>query len=303
MSAIKRRLRPMGIVDLLDETVDLFKSNFALLVGVATILYVPISVIDIINTRAIRQSAGVNWSFLWTILPEALVTAALTFAVSERYLGRDTSIGQCYARIFKSKVAWPFIGAVLIKYAFVFTPFFLIAGIIEPMAEMGRSVNPSQADIIRMLEMLGLLMAAVIWMICFEVKLMLVEPSLIVESCGPLQAISRSWKLMKKNYWKGFGIYFTVVLVFLLIALMLLGPVSYVQVREQMSGKQGSYWVDILSRVLIAIVSTMTIPVLGTAKILFYYDVRIRKDGFDIEILANELGQGVKGDAGEKENT
>ncbi len=289
MNTTKRRLRPMGVVDLLDETVDLFRSNFALLVGIAAILYVPISVVDIINTRSIRQSAGIDWSFLWTILPEAIVTAALTFAVSERYLGRDTSIGQCYARIFKSKLAWPFIGAMLIKYALAFTPFFLIAGIVGPMAEMGRSINPSSSEIIRVLEMLGLLMAAVIWMICFEVKLMLVEPSLIVESIGPLQAISRSWKLMKKNYWKGFGIYFTVVLVFVLIALVLLGPVSYVRVGEQMNGKAGNYWVDILSRVLIAVVSTITIPVLGTAKILFYYDMRIRKEGFDIEVLASEM--------------
>ena len=37
------RLRPLGIADILDETVELYKTNFLLLIGIAAVVYVPAS--------------------------------------------------------------------------------------------------------------------------------------------------------------------------------------------------------------------------------------------------------------------
>ena len=40
------RLRPMGIADILDETVDIYKNNFALLIGITALVYVPFSLLS-----------------------------------------------------------------------------------------------------------------------------------------------------------------------------------------------------------------------------------------------------------------
>ena len=44
---------------------------------------------------------------------------------------------------------------------------------------------------------------------------------------------------------------------------------------------------------LSAFVSLFVYPVISCVFTLFYYDLRVRKEGFDLEILAKQLGLGA----------
>lgn len=83
------QLRAMSVAELLDETVRLYRHNFLTFVGIVALLQVPMSILTAALTAYPGQSRGV------TVLPvildylviNNLVTAALAWAISNRYLG------------------------------------------------------------------------------------------------------------------------------------------------------------------------------------------------------------------------
>lgn len=285
----KRRFRPMGVLDILDETIDLYKRNFVLLVGTAAVLYVPISTINSIVQDPMRQKAQINWVSIVLIMIEALVTGALTFGISERYLGKPVSIADCYKRVCRKDTVLPFIIAMAIKYLVVLSPLFWIAAMAAsiPQPRPGANIDP---QLIRQtLTLLGLMFISLIWMLCFGIKFMLVESAVVLESCGAWRALARSWTLTGRNFWKGFSIYFILILVFGIIFGLLAGPLIFARASSVFRGEEVSRWVVVLAQVITVIIGTLSIPIMAAARILFYYDTRIRKEGFDLEMLAQEL--------------
>lgn len=285
----KRRFRPMGALDILDETIDLYKRNFVLLVGAAAVLYVPISIINNIFQDPIHQKAQINWLSIFLILIEALVTGALTFGISERYLGKSVSIADCYKRVCRKDTFLPFIAAMAIKYLVVLGPLFGMAVMASSIPQPESAANIDPQLIRQTLTLLGLMFLSLIWMLWFGIKFMLVESAVVVESCSAWKAIARSWVLTGSNFWKGFAIYFILVLVFGIIFGLLVGPLIFARVSSIVRGEEVSVWPVILTQVLTVIIGTLSIPVMAAARILFYYDTRIRKEGFDLEMLAQEL--------------
>jgi hypothetical protein len=47
---------------------------------------------------------------------------------------------------------------------------------------------------------------------------------------------------------------------------------------------------EVLSTVVVAVVSLLIYPLLSCVFTLFYYDLRVRKEGFDLEMLSQQLG-------------
>ena len=101
-----RRMRPMGIADILDETVELYKTSFVLLVGIAAVMHVPYSIltqyatVHMIGMTALPTNGKTPTpsdifpmlgmlilSYLYLLVAAPFVTGALTYAISERYLG------------------------------------------------------------------------------------------------------------------------------------------------------------------------------------------------------------------------
>src|SRR5207302_10967326 len=107
------RLRPMGLADLLDATFALYRQNFALFAGIAAVLAVPQLVLNLplafFSAGPIaQQNANGTSTFefnnlvpflivlgvggLLTLIFSALVTGALAYAISQRYLNRPVSV-------------------------------------------------------------------------------------------------------------------------------------------------------------------------------------------------------------------
>ena len=281
----------MGAMDILDEVIDIYKSNFALLLGVAAILYVPISIIkglatdyrpfgasglgnladDTIrghsdgrarlrNIRTLPQQAGVHHG----LLPED--TRAPSAAAFD--LRRPDQVPDCDRSSDRADS--------------LFSPHIPR----DPLL-----MTPQQ--VLRLLAFCVLAIIGLIWTFVFGVKMLLVEPALVIERKGALRSIARSWKATGK---------FLEVRRYLCTG----GP----GVRDRVPHSRGSVQFPItqnilaglpvsaasiwLMTILSTIISTLSVPVFAAARILLYYDVRIRKEAFDLEMLAAELDRKAK---------
>lgn len=300
---LRGRLRPMGIADILDETFELYKSNFVLLVGISAIVYAPYSLlqglVDSTNSSnpeemIFRSIIAMSFAALFVLLCQPAVTGALLFAISDRYLGRETSIKSCYQRILKSSVFGRLLGSIVLQYLAIcgcVMVIAVVAAIIFPaIAIASRSSGPGSTGTI-VLVVLGVLffIAGIVSVVLIGTRLALVEPAVIVESKGAGQSLNRSWQLMQGNVSKGFLLLLITIVLVLIITLTITGPTSFIQMMAARTHDQVSPIVSVLHVILTMTVSTLTLPFTSIVAILLYYDIRIRKEGFDLELLANEL--------------
>ncbi|MHB9039004.1 MAG: DUF7847 domain-containing protein [Armatimonadota bacterium] len=299
MNVQNRRLRPLGITDILDETVDLYKSNFALLVGISAVLYIPYSLL----TPFIQQSKspkatldpgyviGIALSFLLLyVVVNPLVTGALTFAISERYLGRPTSIADCYRRVGKPGILFPFIGATTLTGLIAIAAFMVPAILIGTASAL--MIGFRTAAVIGIgiaLILIGIAAVAVpIWVV---MRYTLLAPAYIIESHGAIEALRRSWNLMKSNVLKALALVVIAGIVVSMIQAMITAPTSLLMMQGTLRGSDPSWALMAIHTVLTGAVGTVLTPITSIVVILLYYDIRIRKEGFDLELLANELDQ------------
>jgi hypothetical protein len=123
--------------------------------------------------------------------------------------------------------------------------------------------------------------------IWIAVKLSMVFPALVFERKGPFASIGRSWTLTGGGWWRTFGTLLVVFLITFVIQLVLGGVVG---------GALGAS--DTVSELTVAIVLTLvnlialalTYPLWAAVTSVVYYDLRVRNEGFDLQLLAEGMG-------------
>lgn len=293
----------MSISDILDETVDLYRNNFVLLIGIAAVAYIPITLLQKFVERWFAAPRGPEPNIEGSIqamvaqmlvlpvllLVSSIVTGALTLGISERYLGRETSVGSCYRRVLSPRLLIKLIGAILLKSLVIVTPLLIAgAGIGAYAASVAVSASMPSWVVISVVAVVVLL-AALVPVIYLAVRLALVEPCFMLESRRVGRSVSRSWSLMRANVAKGFVLLAIVVIVVIILTYMITGPTTAITIWQERLGKPVSPVVLVIDAILFTIMACITAPITSIAQILLYYDMRIRKEGFDLELLASEL--------------
>lgn len=292
----------MGIADILDESAELIKTNFALLVGIAAVVYVPYTILEEFLQRGIypdpqspHQAIGsLGLSGAFGLVLGSIVTAALTFAISERYLGRETSIVSCFRRVLQPGLFARFMVASVLKTMLV--AFGLIIAILIGLGAVASvSTTGSQEDLVASAVIMGfMVLLGTPWMIYSLLRFAVMEPALIVESRGVFSALGRSWGLMSGSMGKALGLYVIVGLALAIIMGVVTAPTQIAIETRMRTGTPVPAFLFVLNVALLVLVRTLTTPILSMVAILLYYDIRIRKEGFDLELLAAELDAGPK---------
>ena len=259
-------LRPLSLGELLDRTFSLYRNHFWLFVGITAIPYLlllgPGLLIDAAQSM-IRENpllAGLMAGLLTllvalgTLIAYGLTQAATVFAVSEVYLGRALSIRESYARVYGD------IGRVIFVLILVGVGIFV--GFI-------------------------LLIVPGIWF--FLRSCISVMPA-VLEDKPAVEAIRRGMELTKGNL----GRVAVVLLLFLVInwvaAVILQMPawIAFAVVGIQEGGF--TVWAMMLARVGQFLATILAGPMLTIALSLLYFDLRMRKEGFDLKLMMDQLG-------------
>jgi len=124
----------------------------------------------------------------------------------------------------------------------------------------------------------------VVWIAAFAVA-----PAVVLERRGPIDAISRSWKLVQ-------GGWLDVILVTLIAGLIALLPSWGVGAVGSVGGlllaggdPRLAMGAQAVAQVLQQLAGTLTIPFSMTATVLLYYDRRVRTEALDVQMMAESL--------------
>lgn len=250
-------LRPMGLLEIVDQTFRLYRSNFGLFFGIAAVPYIPLYLAVANMTPGPRGQIGAGFIIglvsVFLILPIAgLASAALTKAVSDRYMGEDATLAKSY--VFVAKRIVPMLLTGIIAGIFVMAGFFLL-------------VIP------------GIVFA--FW-VAFLVEVMVIEGWFYVN------AIKRGKFLVGEGVWAEVLVLGIITWVLSMLISAAIGAVMGLWLTvlgpDSMAGR-------LVSGLFQGVAQAVTMPIGLVAGILLYYDSRIRKEGFDLEVLAKEMGR------------
>ena len=255
----QRILKPLDYGAMLDELFDLYKKNFLLLSGITGIIYLPfttlyyhefMSVMNSIQSERVPGTANLislGLVLLLYIPASFFVTAATTWAVSNSYLGNKSTIIGSYKAIFKRIVPFALTMTLSSLLLMAGTIAFCIPGII----------------------------------IFFAISF--VSQVFIIEGKQYVDAIKRSFELVKSEWVKVLVFAILTNLVVSTITAALTAPFTLMQA---FSGAPATGTFSIIQGLAQGIAQTLALPIQVIAFVLLYYDIRIRKEGFDIEMLA-----------------
>ena len=99
------------------------------------------------------------------------------------------------------------------------------------------------------------------------IRWIFILPAALLEGLGPTAALSRSSALVKKNWWRVLGI--------MLVVALISGAISAI--------------LGMIPVVGAIIGSILVTPIYAIATTLLYYDLRVRKEEYSLEVLASEL--------------
>lgn len=257
------RFEAMTTGALLDRAFRLYTNNFSLLLGITAAAYVPFYLIMLAIESSFRgnvQAQGVDlttllfqiaFMVLWASIAFPIAGGAATYAVSERYLGNDVTIGESL-RLALMRF-WTLSVAQIIATIRVMFGFFL------------------------------LIIPGILWMLSYS----LVVPAILVENQKATTSLRRSRDLVKGHRGKVFC-------VMVIINLLQVIPILGVNMISGMIFNTDSGSGAVLNSAITNLASIFLTPLAIVATILLYYDMRIRKEGFDLEMLSRAITPGTE---------
>ena len=252
----------MRLGEMLDAAVNLYKTNWKTFMGIVAFVVVPLQLL-------------------------------------QNYLARDvfnTSI-ETSSEVSTGEIL-PLIIFPLVQFLFV-TPF-LTAAIARATSEIYLGGSPGVGDVYSfalrrthsifwvtslsaMAAVFGLI-ALIVPGVIFFVRFSFSNAVVIVEGARGTKAMGRSWRLAKGFFWKIFG---TVILASILAGII--GAVIQVPLEFAAVAIGPSGW--LLRALGTSTAQIITSPFSGMVIVLLYFDMRIRKEGFDLALMAQEMAR------------
>jgi hypothetical protein len=256
-------LRPMRIGELLDAAIKLYRQHWKSVITIAAVIIVPVTALQSILLSTIPdlepgevptpdQMGGLFSALSVVVLVQVLTTPLLTGGLS--WLAAKFYLGEN--------------PTVQEAFAVAVSNFFslLWVGILTFLASL-----------------VGVIFF-IIPGIIIALRLTFSATAVVVEGVKGTRALGRSWRLSKGSLGK---IFLTLVVSFILVGIFqaIVGiPISII--ADAVGGPVGF----VLSFLGDALASTIITPFAMIVIVLLYFDTRIRREGFDLTLMAQEIG-------------
>jgi hypothetical protein len=316
---MESNLRPMTLGEILDRTAQLYRTNFLLFAGIFAVYSGVLLVLGLvqIGVIALLKTQPMGVTLLWTtvfsiviawpvmLLMLGVSSATISRAVACVHLGEPATIRGAYDSILPRLGRYLWLMAIItfrvwtplaVLYAFflgISAHFGAFRGI---GAGNGAAVQPlftndpqTAVIFLGVMAIIFLLMLpAGIYAILMSLRYSLAIPACVVENMKAHQAISRSIDLARGSWGRIF-------LLALLVGVIKLGLVMVTQffvfvAAFKHPGQLPGPGISALSQVIGFFTNTFLGPIWAAGITLFYFDQRVRKEGFDIEWMMQAAG-------------
>jgi uncharacterized membrane protein len=302
-------LRPMSTGQLLDHTFALYRKNFLLFVGIATVGPAASVIFQLLTVGAnvgspfgnsgrvaasaalARLGLGMVFGYLVLLAGMAISHAATVKAVAAVHLGRETTVLGAY-KALRGRI-WSLFGTCLLILLWMvlwmivvsFAAGVVMVPLVMGMAALGRGGAPGAAGaIVASLVMIVTLVLAIAGFVAIYVRYALAIQACVVEDLGPRASLKRSIQLSKGSRVRVVAIY---------LVFVLLGMIFGFGLGALAGGAGGLLHNRIAAAVLIYmagfIAGSITGPLATIGLSLLYYDERVRKEAFDLQLMLSSL--------------
>ncbi len=269
-------LRPLSLGEILDRTFSLYRRHFLLFLGITAVPQLLILGLNLAQTTLMKLPKGpgrppanqlqVGSPGTLLALSIGLIVGAIVYfiaylfaqgatvhAVSKIYLGRSTTVGAALGQMW-GKLFKLFKVIVLNSLAVLgATVFFIIPGI---------------------------------YVAC---RLLTCIPAALLEDLGARESLGRSWGLTKDNAGRSFviyGLYIAMLYAIILLFMIPLTVMTAVSPNDPEMLRLSAMMVHVgtfLAEILVG-------PFLLIATSVFYYDLRVKKEAFDLQMMMGPDG-------------
>lgn len=309
-------LRPLSIGDIYQGAFAAIKTNArtmfgftAALLGVVLVISIGINyaIINLVLPNYLSPSSpyaavftSLSGSFsqlggsLLQVLATVLLSGLIVVAVSRSVLGRVASSKEVWERT-KSKFL-PLIGLNIITS--IISGLMMIIGIVVFFVLLASVASTAKTDREFLqdlgVSLVGLLILMVISALVssyLSIKFSVASPAMVLENLGVFAAIGRSWSLTRGNFWRLFGINILTAIITSMVAGIFggiagaLGAIFVVvgssSPEDVIASLNTTY---ILTMVMSTIAQLLILPFTSSVNALLYIDLRMRKEGLDVEL-------------------
>jgi hypothetical protein len=313
-------LRPMSASQVLDRTFYLYRNNFWLFAGIAMITPALTTLSGLLQMQMFglpvtpdparadaqmmqrffqdmiaRMVVGMTLGMAVYAVGYAIASGATVYAVSLLHLGKTTTIKESYARI--KGMFWRILGLVLRIFFVAASPLALVYGLLfgsmflmVTLVKVQTGAGPVFLVMGGLLLLLAGLGGATFWFFYAYCRYALAVPACTIEDLPVKYAMIRSKFLTKGNVPRVFGIYVLTLLIAVAVKGVLQMPAF--MATGAFTVKPGMHlnlgWMTWLYAA--DFVGTMIAgPIATIAMALVYYDERVRKEAFDLQLMMDSL--------------
>jgi hypothetical protein len=305
----------MSLGEILDRTAQLYRTNFALLVGIAAVYAGILLVLNLLqigvaallgHLHMTRQLPLVTLGFVVIMIPLIFIFAGAAVAANNRAvawinLGQPATIRGAYRSILPrlGRYLWlmtmvaffiylPFV--IIFTAYFVF--FFVYAVRRHLFAPGAANANPAAFGVIAAVTFVFFLfaLAALVYAILMALRYSLAIPASVIEDLKARTAIKRSIELTKGSRGRIFILLLLILAIeigFIIITQLFFIVAAFTAARRHATVP---VWMQIAQQVVGFVTNSFIGPMYATGLTLFYYDQRVRKEGFDIELMMEAAG-------------
>jgi hypothetical protein len=264
-------IRPRRATELVDASFQLLRRFYPQLVTVSALAQAPGVFMRILFRKELSDPTAMMTNrgtaigaVVVSMLCISIADAVLIVAASDGYLDGTVDLGRALSvsasRLFSVVIA------VVLRY--------LAIGIVAGTM----SILFVGVTLVHLNFLLILLVPFVVWLaVWVGLRTFAVAPAVVIEGHGPIAALDRTWQLSKNC---SAHIFFSTGLAWLL----------YFVIAGVATGIGAAFLSNSLTGILSALLIIPIYPLLAVVSTLLYYDLRIRKEGFDLEVMSRELG-------------
>jgi Membrane domain of glycerophosphoryl diester phosphodiesterase len=322
-------LRPLGIGDILDGAFTAIRWNPKTILGssaiVAAISNVLLGIIMYILERDLLSQVDIasgqlnsgqtptasqlgdlgaylvalgGATLIFTVVSNAILTGVLTLAIGQAVLGKKETLGSAWRATWPR--FWALLGAVVLPGLFVLGGAAIVIFLLILLAAGLGAAHALPVGVT--IAVVGGI-TAVVFAIIFYIRWYVTIPALMLEGVGPLRAMGRSWRLVRRSWWRTWWIGFLASLIAGFAGSIIKLPLSAAVGGGTFSfTSQQQPHVSLLAVIVTSIggiiASTLTTPLIAGVTVLIYADLRMRREGMDITLqAAAAAGDGGQGSA------
>lgn len=275
------QLRPLAIGEILDVAIKIFLSHWRTLLMAALVVVVPVQIVITILTA---DYAVQSFDFS----ADGSKTPAETLEELNEYLGglAISGILQACAVVLASAACFR-----AIAQAYLGEPADWRSSLAYAVRRM------PQLLLITVLYVLGWVIGAIFFIVpgvWLYVAWAFGLPVLLVEGIRGRKALGRSFTLVKGRWWPTFG----VLLLGFVLALVVSTVIQGVFLLGMFADADNDIFVLVVSAIAGTVGLAITTPFQAALLAVVYFDLRVRKEGFDLQLLAERIGAGVPAGGG-----